>query len=222
MFFSCTWERNGMFNTSSERNMMNLWVGGLWRSRSICCWRSLRTGQTYICEKWPWQGVSCCGVKSKLLLFSRPLPSLKSASCPDMNLHPLSLPLSCLPATAWPHPSVCRNTFASFQQVTDIQFHFSASSFSHSPFFPFPWCLFPLLSLSSFLLPAHIDPLPCSSTWLLVPLFREMRQEMMKVTFHGSSHDKEMDEKSSLSGLFVVAPECLQTWVFTTALVMLG
>lgn len=45
---------------------------------------------------------------------------------------------------------------------------------------------------------------------------------MVKVTFHGSSHDKEMDEKSSLSGLFVVAPECLQTWVFTTALVMLG
>lgn len=76
-------------------------LGSSWR---ICCWRSVKVGQAGICEKWPWQGGSHCGQRNSLLDFLRPLPALESASCPDMNLHPLLLPPSCMCPTVWPQP----------------------------------------------------------------------------------------------------------------------
>lgn len=80
-------------------------VGGSW---SVCCWRSSRMGQACICEKWPWQGGSFCGQRKSRLDFLRPLPALRSASCSDMDLHPLLSPLSCVSPTVWPQPRLTR------------------------------------------------------------------------------------------------------------------
>lgn len=90
--------------------------------------------------------------------FSRPLPALGSAPCPDMNPHPLVLPLSCVSPTVRPQPRLT-HPFAGTRLP-------ASSRLLKSTFSPLP--LLFLLSLPP--LPFYLSfPLKFPSSHLLWP-----------------------------------------------------
>lgn len=122
-----------------------------------------------------------------------------------MNLHPLWLPLSCVPPTAWPKPTLSHPL--SFHLQKHVCQHladpwkplqFAASWLSLVPFS----FSFLLLFTSSHSLQSSI----LSWTWHpALPLFcKQISQGMANATLHGEACTKDVDQKSLLPGLWTL------------------
>lgn len=119
----------------------------LGKSRSICCWRPLRTGRARIYEEWSWQGGSCCGQRrqrNNLLDFLRllpapgPLPAQTWTCILCYYLYPVCLPQ---PTLTRPSADICLPASSRSLEATSVC---CLLSFSCHFFLFFPTALLPI------------------------------------------------------------------------------
>lgn len=129
-----------------------------------------------VCEKWLWEGGSCYGLRSSLSIL-RSLPTLQLASCPDANLHPLLLPLSCWSdlSPGSPirlHEHICQLPVGHWHPSSFLCLFFFSSPFPHClSSLPFPQTFPSSHSQRSSMLPQSLTP-------SLVPLCRLISLKM--------------------------------------------